>query len=109
MRRLGRSRSAQIGASIVVLFVALAVVGPTIAPYDPIQQFLRDRLQAPSTTHWLGTDALGRDILSRLLEGSRISLSVGIIVGFVAVFIGVPIGVVAGYRGGPLENTPGAG
>jgi peptide/nickel transport system permease protein len=105
LRRLRRNKFAQIGGFIMIVVTILTIFGPSIAPYDPLQQSLRERLQAPSPSHWLGTDQLGRDILSRLLVGSRISLSVGMIVGLLALLIGVPIGLAAGYFGDPLDSV----
>jgi len=103
-RRLRRSKAAQAGAIMVAIFIVVALVGPLVEPYDPLAQVLENRLQAPSAAHLLGTDALGRDVLSRLLEGSRISLTVGVFVGLIALAIGVPIGVVAAYFGEPWDS-----
>ena len=103
--RFRHSVSAQIGAVVVLLFVLLAIFGPSLAPYDPIATSLPDRLQPPGPAHWFGTDALGRDVFSRLLGGSRLSLSFGIIVGVSAVIVGVPLGVVAGYLGGFVDDA----
>lgn len=104
MRRLGGSTSAKVGATIVLLFIVLAIAAPILTPYDPLQTAPRERLQPPSSQHWLGTDPLGRDIMSRLLEGSRVSMTVGVVVGLVALLVGVPIGVVAGYRKGRMDD-----
>src|ERR1051326_7693764 len=89
-RRFARSAPARVGSSIILVFVALAIVGPLISPYDPLEISLAARLQPPTPSHWLGTDALGRDVLSRLLEGSRLSMSVGVVIGLTAVLVGVP-------------------
>ncbi len=105
VRRIARSRSALTGGCIILFFLAAALVGPTLAPYDPLRAALQDRLEPPSPQHWLGADALGRDVLSRLLHGSRVSMATGIIVGLVALFIGVPIGVIAGYSGGRMDDV----
>jgi ABC-type dipeptide/oligopeptide/nickel transport system permease subunit len=103
--RFRHSFSARAGAVVVLTFIALAAVGPLIAPYDPIATALPDRLQGPGPAHWLGTDALGRDVLSRLLAGSRLSLSFGMIVGLSAVVVGVPLGTIAGYLGGLIDDV----
>ena len=102
---MGCSRSADpTVAALVAICIVAAIVGPSLAPYDPIATLPRDRLQPPNIAHWLGTDAPGRDVLSRLLYRSRISMITGVIVGLVAVFTGVPIGVIAGYCGEPLDS-----
>ncbi len=91
------------GLVIVTLFLLLALTAPWIAPYDPIKQDLPNMLQSPSRAHWLGTDETGRDILSRLLYGARISMQVGLTSVGIAVVIGVPVGVIAGYFGGKID------
>ncbi len=96
---LGRSLVV-FGLVIIVLFVITAIFAPQIAPYDPIKRNLSEALQQPSSQHWLGTDAIGRDTLSRLIFGTRISLIVGIIVVLIAGGFGVTLGAIAGYFGG---------
>jgi peptide/nickel transport system permease protein len=103
-QRLRASPSAIVGGTVIVLFIVIALVGPAFEAYDPLQTALRQRLDGPSAAHWFGTDALGRDILSRLLEGSRVSLAVGVVVGVVAMGVGAPLGFVAGYRGGRTDE-----
>ncbi|MEP7002934.1 MAG: ABC transporter permease [Chloroflexota bacterium] len=85
----------------VLLFVAL--FAPLIAPYDPIKVNISDTLEPPSLTHLLGTDDLGRDVFSRVLWGSRISLSVGVISVSIGFLVGVSIGLLAGYLGGTFD------
>ncbi|MGI8476893.1 MAG: ABC transporter permease [Thermomicrobiales bacterium] len=97
---IARQRLALTGAVIVALFAILAVIGPSVAPHGPTQQFSKDRLQTPSRTYPFGTDEFGRDLLSRLLYGARISFKVGAIVVVVAGSIGVLFGLIAGYLGG---------
>jgi peptide/nickel transport system permease protein len=100
LTKLRASRAAWIGGGIVLLFVLMALLAPLIAPFDPNKaNFLQIR-KAPSAIHWLGTDELGRDILSRLLSGARASLMAGVISVAIAVAIGVPLGLLAGWRGG---------
>src|SRR5262245_52797337 len=77
-RRFKRNRSAMVGLVIAGFFVVMAVAGPWVAPYDPIKQRLDGALQRPSWGHWLGRDELGRDILSRILHGARISLGMAL-------------------------------
>ena len=98
-----RNRAAVGGAVVVLLFVVCAVLAPELAPSDPLKtNFLLIR-KAPSALHWLGTDDLGRDILSRLLYGARASLLAGCISVAIALSIGVPIGLVSGYFGGWID------
>ena len=99
-----RNRAAVAGALVVLAFVAVAVLAPLLAPYDPLKtNFLLIR-KAPSAAHWLGTDDLGRDILSRLLFGARASLLAGCISVGIALAIGVPVGLVSGYFGGWIDG-----
>jgi len=88
------------GLIIILLFIVVAIFAPQISPYDPLKRNLSEALQQPGAQHWLGTDALGRDTLSRLIYGSRISLLVGVVVVFIAGGIGVTLGAIAGYYGG---------
>src|SRR4029077_7527158 len=96
---LVRNRMAMAGAAIVVLWIGLAALAPLIAPYDPIDQQGRQRLQAPSPTHLLGLDELGRDVFSRVLYGGRVSLPVAAVVVVVATAFGTLFGGVAGVCG----------
>ncbi|QCR10309.1 ABC transporter permease [Brenneria rubrifaciens] len=98
-----------VGGAILLLMIAIALLAPWLAPYDPIAQDLDNRLALPfwqaaeSGSHWLGTDQLGRDYLSRLIYGARISLGIGIGVVMVAGVIGTSLGVLAGYFGGRID------
>lgn len=96
---------AAIGAAIVVVWMVLALLAPLIAPYSPNTVDVTVRLRPPSATHWLGTDTLGRDVLSRLLYGARISLFAGITVVLVGALIGTLIGGIAAYTGGRGEEA----
>jgi peptide/nickel transport system permease protein len=101
--RLLRNKAAVIGGTIILLFAAAAIFAPEIAPYDPVKtNFLYIR-KPPSELFPLGTDELGRDILSRLLWGARASLLAGCLSVFIALSIGVPIGLVSGYFGGWID------
>jgi peptide/nickel transport system permease protein len=102
---LRRSTLAQIGFAIVILLVVLALFAPWIAPSDPAAQNLAVRLKAPSISHWMGTDELGRDILSRIIYGARISLVVAICVVLGCGSIGLTIGMIAGYFGGGFDRV----
>jgi peptide/nickel transport system permease protein len=88
------------GLIIIVLFVVLAIFAPLIAPYPSNTPDLPAALQSPSSEHWLGTDALGRDTLSRIIYGSRTSLEIGLIVVTIACLTGIILGTIAGYYGG---------
>ena len=101
--RLRMSKTATAGLFIIIFMVALAVLGPYIAPYDPYKINLPKKLLPPSSEHPLGTDALGRDILSRILVGARYSLTIGVLAVLVGASVGVPIGVVSGYFGGKVD------
>jgi oligopeptide/dipeptide ABC transporter ATP-binding protein len=87
----------------VGLLIALALLAPLIAPYDPVQMNVGARLASPSASHWLGQDEFGRDVLSRLLWGARASLAVALVSALVAAVIGVMIGLIGGYFGGVAE------
>jgi peptide/nickel transport system permease protein len=100
MARLGRNRAAVAGLIVIAALVIAAIFGPLLAPYDPYRVTLEGRLQPPGGAHLLGTDELGRDILSRLLYGARVTLWVGIVTVALAGTIGVIGGVAAGYLGG---------
>jgi peptide/nickel transport system permease protein len=95
----------RIGTAIVILAIIAALVGPLLWPYEPSAQELARRLEAPSLAHPLGLDELGRDILARLLQGTRISLLVGIAVVSVSSTVGMLFGSIAGYFGGPVDDV----
>lgn len=99
-RRLRRHPGALIGGSVVLLFVIAAVFAPLLAPYEPTANNWLAVRQAPSAEHWLGTDDVGRDILSRLIYGARASLAAGVVSVVIAFAVGVPVGLIAGYYGG---------
>ncbi|HEY6700903.1 MAG TPA: ABC transporter permease [Pseudolabrys sp.] len=103
MRRLLRRKSAVFGLAVVAFFVALAVFAPLLSPYDPIAQSWTLVRHPPSLSHWFGTDDLGRDILVRVIYGTRASLLAGVISVGIALSIGVPLGLAAGYLGGFLD------
>jgi peptide/nickel transport system permease protein len=98
-RRIVKSRAAVSGGLVVALFVALAALAPALAPYEPLRGRLDERLLPPSTGHWFGTDELGRDVLSRVLYGARISLQIQVAAVGLALVLGTALGVVAGYVG----------
>ena len=94
-----------LGTIIILVLVFTAIFAAWLAPYDPYKPNLKETLRPPSAAHLLGTDALGRDILSRIIYGSRTSLEVGIIAVGLAAVIGVLLGLFAGYFGGWLERV----
>ncbi len=96
---------AVIGLTIIVVFIALSLLAPLIAPYDPAAQNLGNRLAFPNAEHWFGTDELGRDILSRILYGGRVTLGMVIAVVVLVAPIGLAIGCIAGYFGGIVDTV----
>lgn len=95
--RLLRNRSFAFGAVLVGLVVLLALSAQAVAPFDPLKGDFKARMVAPGAAHWLGTDHFGRDILSRVLHGARISLQIGVLVAFFTAIAGAVIGALAGY------------
>lgn len=104
LRRALRSRNAMVGGAIVAVMVFLAIFGPWLAPMDFQQTNLLSSWAAPSDAHLLGADRLGRDVLSRLLVGARVSLIIALTVVALALAIGVLIGMLAGYLGGRVDS-----
>ena len=102
-RQFRKQRLGLIGGGILCMLLLVALLAPVLAPYDPLAQDLYQRLQSPSTDHWFGTDDFGRDILSRIVYGSRISLRIGLIAISLALTGGTLFGLVAGYRGGMVD------
>ncbi|WP_448040582.1 ABC transporter permease [Bradyrhizobium liaoningense] len=104
LRQFLMNRAATVGAICLLVFCLIAVAAPLIAPYDPAAIRLAEKLHSPSLAHWLGTDYFGRDVLSRLIWGSRVSLTVGVAVVAFALLTGIPFGLIAGYAGGRTDN-----
>ena len=105
IRRLFKNKAAVAGAVVLVVLIVLAAFAPWIAPYPYAYQNLDLGASPPSSAHLLGTDVLGRDLLSRILYGARISLLVGFIATTVALVIGVSWGIIAGYSGGKVDSV----
>jgi len=103
-RQFRKHRMALAGLAFVLFLVSVCIIGPIVSPYDVERSSLRDRYQPPSSTHVFGTDDLGRDMLTRILQGGRISLSVGVFSMAVAIAIGVIVGSLDGFYGGRLDN-----
>lgn len=104
-RQFLQNRGAPFGSVMILLLVIMAVVGPPLAPYDPIDMNLMQALQPPSSLHWFGTDELGRDILSRLLGGSRATLLITSGAVFFGTLVGSMIGVVSGFYIGWVDDV----
>lgn len=105
LRRFLAHQGAMVGLALSCGMVVLAAVGPSIAPHDPIAQDLAGRLSPPGAGHWLGQDSLGRDVLSRILVGARVSLSVGVVVVCVSATIGTLVGAIVGLAGGWVDEV----
>ena len=105
LRRAVRARLAPFGAAVVMAAILVALAAPVIAPYDPLKQNLAHALAAPSREHPLGTDNVGRDVLSRVIWGTRISLVAGVVSVAIALLTGSLLGVVAGFCGGRVDGV----
>lgn len=99
LRRLSRRPSAMVGLFFVVFFVLLAILAPWVSPYDPLATSWSAIRKAPSWAHWFGTDEIGRDVLARVIWGTRASLLAGVVSVSISIALGVPIGLLAGYAG----------
>src|SRR5499433_4168567 len=104
LRRAARTRLAPFGAAVMVLAVLVALAAPLVAPHDPLAQNLGNTLAAPGRAHVLGTDNVGRDVLSRVIWGTRVSLLAGFVSVALAVLAGSLLGLVAGYCGGRIDG-----
>lgn len=98
-----KNKAALFGLCVIIFLVIIAIIGPYITPYDPNKQIMAEAKQTPSAAHWFGTDNLGRDIFSRIIVGTRVSLFVGIAAVAFSLIIGTVLGSVAGYFGGMLD------
>src|SRR5437660_9197248 len=111
VRLFGKTAKMALGGAIIAAAVTMAVLAPWLAPFDPYAQNLLARLKPPFWAagsiprHWLGTDNLGRDLLSRLIYGSRLSIMVGVASAVLSCALGSLAGLVAGYRGGRVEQV----
>jgi peptide/nickel transport system permease protein len=99
-----KNKTSWIGLVILLLMVAIALLAPLLAPYNPVEQHILDRLKPPSSQYLLGTDHYGRDILSRVVWGSRISLIIGVSSILLGMVVGGAFGLIAGYKGGLTDN-----
>ena len=103
VRAFNTNKASWVGLGMFMIVVILALLAPIIAPHDPIEQHIIDRLEGPSSEYWLGTDGFGRDIFSRIIWGARISLAIAIFSIAAAMVIGTIIGLLAGYIGGRFD------
>lgn len=94
-----------LGVIICIFWIVMAILAPVVAPYDPVVQDMAQKLQAPSATHWFGTDKFGRDIFSRVIYGGRYSLLAGCLTVLIAGIIGTFYGAIAGYVGGRVDTV----
>ncbi|MGH7068603.1 MAG: ABC transporter permease [Acetobacteraceae bacterium] len=102
-RRAARNKAAVLGFAILAIFVFLAIAAPVLSGYNPANQNLAEAFQSPSLQHLLGTDNLGRDVLTRIMYGGRYTLAIGVVAVVIAIAIGVPVGLVSGYYGGAAD------
>jgi peptide/nickel transport system permease protein len=104
LRAFSQNGLAWLGFLLLATIVLVALLAPLLAPHDPLEQNILARLEPPSAEFWLGTDSYGRDVLSRLIYGARISLAVGFVAVLIAMLVGTTIGVVTGYVGGLFDQ-----
>ena len=105
LARLARHRRGLVGGAAIMLMLVTGLLAPLVAPHSYSAQSLLQRLQPPSTAHWLGTDGFGRDVLSRVIWGSRVSLQIGFVATALALAVGTALGSVAGYVGGAADTA----
>jgi peptide/nickel transport system permease protein len=104
LRRVTENRAMFIGCILIIFFVVTAIFSAWLAPFDPFAQSIRQKLKPPGDPYWLGTDGYGRDILSRIIWGARISLSVGVVAVSIGAILGILVGLVSGFFGGSIDN-----
>jgi peptide/nickel transport system permease protein len=105
LKAFNTNKTSWIGLVVFLIVVVAAILAPVIAPFDPNDQNILEKLRAPTLEHWLGTDSFGRDTLSRLLYGARISLIIGVVSTLAAMVIGTAIGMLAGWHGGRVDTV----
>jgi peptide/nickel transport system permease protein len=104
-RRLGQRPAALVGLAVILFFVGIALAAPLVSPYDPIATDWLAVRKAPSLRHLFGTDEIGRDVLSRVIWGTRASLLAGLVSVSIALALGMPLGLVSGYQGGIVDGV----
>jgi peptide/nickel transport system permease protein len=105
IKAFNTNKTSWIGLAVFLIVIALAIFAPALAPFDPTDQNILEKLRPPSAEHWLGTDSFGRDTLSRLLYGARISLVIGVVSTLAAMLLGSAIGMLAGWHGGRIDTV----
>ncbi|MDQ6917603.1 MAG: ABC transporter permease [Pseudomonadota bacterium] len=105
LKAFNTNKTSWIGLAVFLIVIALAIFAPVLAPFDPNDQNILEKLRPPSSEHWLGTDSFGRDTLSRILYGARVSLVIGIVSTLAAMLIGTAIGMLAGWHGGRIDTV----
>ncbi|MCC8102824.1 MAG: ABC transporter permease [Clostridiales bacterium] len=103
-KRVFKTPSAKLGGVLLAIIIFIAIFAPLLAPYGPYQMDLLNTFASPSLQHWFGTDAMGRDILSRMMYGAKYSLSLGLLTAFIGTVLGLVLGSLAGYFGGITET-----
>lgn len=103
-KKLVKNKMSLVGGIIVLAYLIAAILAPWIAPYDPYEINLVNKLQGPSFDHWMGTDDKGRDILSRIIFGSRLSLTVGVVSVLIGAIVGITLGLISGYYGKWIDS-----
>ena len=103
LRMCRQNKLAAFSAALILVVILIAIFAPVLAPYGEAEQDLISRLQGPSAAHWFGTDELGRDVFSRILYGSRLSLTIGILPSIISLVVGIFFGLLAGYFGGWVD------
>lgn len=98
-----QNRTATLGLGIVLFLVLIALFAPVVTPHDPYGVDLDEQLRSPSATYWLGTDKFGRDLLTRIIYGTRISLLIGLVPTFISMVLGAALGIISGYYGGKVD------
>ena len=105
LKAFNTNKTSWVGLAVFLIVVVAAILAPVLAPFDPNDQNILEKLRAPTLEHWLGTDSFGRDTLSRLVYGARISLIIGVVSTLAAMVIGTAIGMLAGWHGGRLDTV----
>jgi peptide/nickel transport system permease protein len=105
LKAFNTNKTSWIGLAVFLIVVVVAILAPVLAPFDPNDQNILEKLRAPTLEHWLGTDSFGRDTLSRVIYGARISLIIGVVSTLAAMVIGTAIGMLAGWHGGRLDTV----
>ena len=105
LRMCRQNKLAAFSAVLILVVILIAIFAPVLAPYGEAEQDLISRLQGPSAAHWFGTDELGRDVFSRILYGSRLSLTIGILPSIISLVVGIFFGLLAGYFGGWIDDV----